>query len=202
LYDIWEEVIAEELKIRGAMKKDANKAAELIHIAITDIAEQLTGKTKKENIRKTLSQLVREENNRLSFQNMIVADIFGDIAGIILIYPGEDAPHLDEPTLKRLRRKTRNEGMIFDKEANEEDMYVDTICVDDQFRGYGIGTTLLKEAEKIAKQKGYSRISLNVAQGNPIAKQLYKRMGYIEQKVIQINQHPYEYMVKTLKDEK
>ena len=79
----WEEIIADELKIRVAVKKDAKKAVEL-----TDIAEQLTGQTKKENIRKTLSQLFREDNNRLSYQNMIVADILGEVAGIIITYPG------------------------------------------------------------------------------------------------------------------
>jgi len=197
----WEEIIADELKFRGAVKKDAKKAAELIHIAITDIAEQLTGQTKKENIRATLSQFFREENNRLSFQNMIVADIFDKVVGIIITYPGEDAPRFDEPILKRLRKKRRNENIFLDKEAEEDDFYVDTICVDDHFRGYGIGTMLLKEAEKVARQKGYSKVSLNVAQDNFTAKKLYQRNGYLKEKVIQINKHHYDYMVKTLNDE-
>ncbi|MGM0900416.1 MAG: GNAT family N-acetyltransferase [Bacillota bacterium] len=197
----WEEIIADELKIRGAVKKDANKAVELIHIAITDIAEQLTGQTKKDNIRKTLSQFFCEDNNRLSYQNMIVADILGEIAGIIITYPGEKATRLDEPILKRLRKKRRNEEIHFDKEANENDYYIDTLCVNDLFRGYGIGTMLLKEAEKMAKEKGYSRVSLNVAHDNQMAKKLYQRVGYSKEKVIQINKHPYDYMVKTLKEE-
>jgi ribosomal protein S18 acetylase RimI-like enzyme len=195
----WEEIMAQELKIRGAVKKDAKKAVELIHIAISDIAEQLTGETKKAKIHETLSQFFREENNRLSFQNIMVADVLGEVAGIILIYPGEDAARLDEPILKKVRRKRRDEEILFDKEANEQDFYIDTLCVDDRFRGYGIGSILLKEAEKMALQKGYSRVSLNVAQDNPIARKLYQRMGYLKEKVIQINKHPYDYMVKTLK---
>ena len=195
-----EEIIAEELKIRGAVKKDAKKAVELIHIAITDIAEQLTGQTKKENVRKTLSQFFCEDNNRLSYQNMIVADLIGEIAGIILTYPGEEATRLDEPILKRLRKKRRNEEIFFDKEANENDFYIDTLCVNDLYRGYGIGTILLKEAEKMAIEKGYSRVSLNVAQDNQMAKKLYQRVGYSEEKVIQINKHSYDYMVKNLKE--
>ncbi|MEH7238552.1 GNAT family N-acetyltransferase [Bacillus sp. JJ1562] len=197
----WEEIIADELKFRSAVKKDAKKAVELIHIAITDIAEQLTGQTKKENIRETLAHFFREENNRLSFQNIIVADILGEVAGIIITYPGEDASRLDEPILKRLRKKRRDDEIFLDKEADEGDYYVDTICVDDRFRGYGIGTMLLKEAEKTALQKGYPKVSLNVAKDNPNAKKLYTRMGYKEEKVIQINEHPYIYMVKTLRDE-
>jgi len=195
----WEEIIAEELKLRGAVKSDAKKAVELIHIAISDIAEQLTGETKKEKIRETLSQFFREENNRLSFQNMLVADVLGEVAGVIIFYPGEEAALLDEPILKLVRRKRNDEEILFDKEADKQDFYIDTLCVDDRFRGHGIGSMLLKEAEKIALQKGYYRISLNVAHDNPIARKLYEGIGYMKEKVIQINHHPYDYMVKTLK---
>ncbi|MDF2791724.1 MAG: family N-acetyltransferase [Neobacillus sp.] len=194
----WEEIIAQELKFRGAVKKDAKNSAELIHIAIADIAEKLTGQTKKENIRETLAYFFREENNRLSYQNMIVADLLGEVAGIVIIYPGEEASRLDEPILKRLRKKRRDEVIFLDKEADEGDFYIDTVCVDERFRGRGIGTMLLKEAEKTALQRGYSRLSLNVAQDNPIAKKLYESIGYKEDKVIKINEHPYDYMVKIL----
>ena len=195
----WEEIITEELKLRGAVKSDAKKAVELIHIAISDIAEQLTGETKEQKIRETLSQFFREENNRLSFQNMMVADVLGEVAGIIITYSGEDAARLDEPILKQVRRKRSDEAILFDNEADEQDFYIDTLCVDDRFRGHGIGTVLLKEAEKIAQQKGEYRISLNVAHENPIARKLYEGLGYMKEKVIQINHHPYDYMVKTLK---
>jgi ribosomal protein S18 acetylase RimI-like enzyme len=100
--------------------------------------------------------------------------------------------------LKRLRKKRRNEIIYLDKEADEGDFYIDTVCVADRFRGYGIGSMLLKEAEKTALQKGYSRISLNVAQDNPYAKKLYEQIGYKDEKVIKINEHPYDYMVKIL----
>ncbi|MBY0098401.1 GNAT family N-acetyltransferase [Mesobacillus maritimus] len=195
----WEEIIAGELKLRGAVKSDAKKAVELIHIAISDIAEQLTGETKEQKIRETLSQFFREENNRLSFQNMMVADVLGEVAGIIITYSGEDAARLDQPILKHVRRKRSDEAILFDKEADEQDFYIDTLCVDDRFRGHGIGTMLLKEAEEIAQQKGDYRISLNVAHDNPIARKLYEGIGYMKEKVIQINHHPYDYMVKTLK---
>jgi ribosomal protein S18 acetylase RimI-like enzyme len=100
--------------------------------------------------------------------------------------------------LKRLRKKRRNEVIFFDKEADEGDFYIDTVCVADRFRGYGIGSLLLKEAEKAAIQKGYLRLSLNVAQDNPVAKKLYEQNGYKDEKAIKINEHPYNYSVKIL----
>ena len=106
--------------------------------------------------------------------------------------------NLDEPILKRLKKKRRNEAIFLDKEADEGDFYIDTVCVAERFRGNGIGSNLLEEAEKTALQKGYSRLSLNVAEDNPYAKKLYQQSGYDVEKVIKINDHSYEYMVKNL----
>ncbi|CAI9391260.1 GNAT family N-acetyltransferase [Niallia sp. Sow4_A1] len=195
----WEDIIPEELNFRPAIKKDAEEVVELIHLAIGDITEQLTGQTKVENIHTTLAKFFREENNRLSYQNVIVADIFDEITGIIVTYSGTDAYQLDKPLLERLRRKTRNQNINFDQEADIGDLYIDTISVSPKFQGYGIGSELLRKAEELALQKGYERISLNVAKDNPYAKKLYIRIGYQEDKEIQINGHTYDYMVKTLK---
>lgn len=196
----WGEIVSQELKIRLAVKKDSKKVAGLIYLAIGDIAEQLTGQTKTEHIHETLAFFFREKNNRLSFQNTIIAYVLDEVVGTIISYPGDDAPVLDEPILHRLRKKRRNQEICFDKEADPGDYYIDTICVSPKFQGYGIGTTLIKEAEKEARQIGYSRVSLNVAHDNPTAKGLYKKLGYIEEKIIQINGHDYDYMVRVIEE--
>lgn len=188
--------VDKEIKIRNASKKDATIAAHLIHLAIDDIAEKLTGESKPECIRDSLANIFREEKNRLSYQNTIVAEVVGEVAGILISYQGELAVQLDEPLLKRVRKIQGDPNITFDQETFPGDFYIDTLCVSSNFQGYGIGTTLLKEAEEMAKQKGYQRISLNVAHDNPLAKRLYKKLGYIEEQVIQINGHDYDYMVK------
>jgi GNAT superfamily N-acetyltransferase len=50
-------------------------------------------------------------------------------------------------------------------------------------RNQGVGTKLLHEAERIAKEKGYQKISLAVNPTlNPKAKALYERLGYQQTK--------------------
>ncbi|MFS0864320.1 GNAT family N-acetyltransferase [Fredinandcohnia sp. 179-A 10B2 NHS] len=195
----WEEIISQNLKLRQANKKDAKVVAELTHIAIDDIAERLTGKTKKQNIIDSLAHFFREEDNRLSYQNTLVADVEGEIAGIVVYYPGEEGPRLDEPFLKSLRKKQNDNSIFLDKEADNGDFYIDTLCVQESYRGYGIGTALIKEVERLAYERGYTISSLNVAHDNPTAKSLYKHLGYKDAKVIQINGHFYDYMVKRIR---
>ncbi|MCU9612593.1 GNAT family N-acetyltransferase [Caldibacillus lycopersici] len=193
-----DEELISNITYRMAKKNDALEAAKLIHLAIDDIANQLTGQTKKEKIQEMLKLYFREENNRLSYQNAVVAEALGDVIGIVIFYAGANAAKLDEPILQYLRRQGNNQMIAFDQEADIEDFYIDTLCVSERFQGYGIGTKLIKVVENIAKQQGFTKVSLNVAQNNPVAKGMYKKLGYMKQKVITINQHPYDYMVKLI----
>jgi ribosomal protein S18 acetylase RimI-like enzyme len=69
------------------------------------------------------------------------------------------------------------------RKAQESDSVLEYIEVDPQFQGKGIGKTLMKEAEKIAQEKGHSLLSLQVWETNVNAKSLYLKNGF--QSIIQ-----------------
>ncbi len=52
------------------------------------------------------------------------------------------------------------------------------IVVFKDFRGLGLTTMLFSTIEKIAKQRSYCKITLEVLSGNEIAKNAYKKQGY------------------------
>ncbi|MFZ2199281.1 MAG: GNAT family N-acetyltransferase [Microgenomates group bacterium] len=57
---------------------------------------------------------------------------------------------------------------------NMEDLFVD-----EKFRGQGVGTTLIKECENRAKEKGFTMIGLSVNPSlNKKAMSLYEKLGY------------------------
>ncbi|MFD0051000.1 GNAT family N-acetyltransferase [Actinomycetes bacterium NPDC127524] len=183
--------------VRQARMEDAAQAAELIQLAIKDIAEALTGETEEEKIKKVLRDYFCQEVNRLSYRNTLVAEIEGRAAGIIISYHGSDASELDAPIIAHLHSSGNTNGAV-EKEAEDEDYYIDTLSVNPEHWGKRVGTCLVAESEKLAKEKGYKTISLNVEENNIRARKLYSRLGYTASKVITINHHSYEYMVKTL----
>ncbi len=182
--------------IRRAKKSDAESVARLMRMAIMDIAEALTGEEKEEQILEVMAQFFKQEKNRLSYENCFVCDVDGVVAGLVLCYFGGDAPELDEPLVKRLRIVKNDPSLTIEKEADEEDFYIDTLCVDPAYHRQGMGTSLIQFVEQYAKENGYERLSLVVEQNNTKAQKLYTRLGYIEVKKIVINHHEYEYRVK------
>lgn len=56
--------------------------------------------------------------------------------------------------------------------------YLYSFRVMEMFRGRGIGTALLHEAESILRARGYEIATLSVAKDNPDALRLYQRNGY------------------------
>jgi len=56
--------------------------------------------------------------------------------------------------------------------------WVTELVVDERFRGQGIGTALLEEAERIARRHGVRRLMIGAIVGNHIARKAYERFGF------------------------
>ncbi|MBN3036941.1 MAG: GNAT family N-acetyltransferase [Candidatus Diapherotrites archaeon] len=58
-------------------------------------------------------------------------------------------------------------------------MYVSELAVKEGYRLHGIGTSLMKEVEELAREKACKNISLNCNVDNP-NKEFYKKIGFEE----------------------
>ncbi len=62
-------------------------------------------------------------------------------------------------------------------------LYIDDLCVDEQYRGQGIGYCLYEHVLNYARTKGYYNVTLNVWACNPAAMRFYEKCGMQVQKV-------------------
>jgi ribosomal protein S18 acetylase RimI-like enzyme len=109
------------------------------------------------------------------------------VVGVVLSFGGRDEIQLNAAV-----------GHWLEREAEDDEWYVDALAVFSNWGHKGIGTRLLQSAEQQARQHHYLKIALHVAQANKQALNLYVHQHYIATRQTFLYQRHYVRMVKTL----
>lgn len=62
-------------------------------------------------------------------------------------------------------------------------LYIDDICVDQSFRGQGVGRAIYDHIKDYARANNFYNITLNVWSCNPGALKFYEQLGMVPQKI-------------------
>ena len=183
------------------MIKQADKTnkqiSTLILNAIHEVANTLTGETEKDKILETLDTFVSMDVNRLSYKNSYTYEVDDNLAGLIIAYDSNKVKELDSPILKHLESKNIFLD-TFDKECFEDEFYIDTVSVFEEFQGRGIAKELFYFIEQKAKELAFKKVSLLVDIDNLKALKLYEKIGFKKNTILQISKHDYHHMIKML----
>lgn len=74
--------------------------------------------------------------------------------------------------------ETKNSTMLFDMKT----IHLEDVCIDENFRGMGIGGALMEYVTAWAKENGCDRMDLDVWEFNDGARRFYERYGFQTQK--------------------
>jgi ribosomal protein S18 acetylase RimI-like enzyme len=163
--------------LRRATKQDARALAELVDYAGHGIPGYLWSWSAEEEqfpIEVGIERVLREEAN-FSYRNAVVADVDGRVAAALLAYrlPEHSDVNLDElPDL--LRPLEELELKV------PGTFYINILAAYPEYRGLGLGTSLLEAAHMLASEAGCNELSLEVFEQNVGALRLYERHGYRE----------------------
>lgn len=160
------------------MKEDSSEIARLINKASRGIVEFLFHDLIKDfNPTDMISFSLKENKNHHTFKNCIIAEIDGSIRGMIFFYPSQ-FQGLDEETRTFVPKERLDHLMEIFQKSIPNSIYIDALCVDDQYNNKGIATELISRAKKNATKKGYESLSLIVMKENTKALSLYKKFGF------------------------
>lgn len=123
----------------------------------------------------------------MSYETVVFAERLGQIAGMASGYTSQQhARSSDEPLREAAGFRMMRMDVFsvlgrrmkrFIKSVPEADYYLLAVAVDGDFRGAGIGSTLLDYSESRAHMAGCARMVLDVAEKNAAACRLYERRG-------------------------
>ena len=95
-------------------------------------------------------------------ETIFVAEYCGHVAGILLI----------------MYRHTKGPNLI-----TRNTIFIDSMAVDEKYRGKGIGHAFFGLLKKLKDQKGYDGIDLQVNAKNKAAYQMYSNYGFTEKSI-------------------
>lgn len=165
--------------IRKAKKQENKEIASLLLLAMEDIVYTFINEENREKALAFLEHFIAQENNQYSYENIWVLEMDGQIAGAIDVYDGGKLDELREPIIQYLKEKYNNEISPED-ETEAGEWYLDTLGVNPNFQGKGIGSSLINYIiENISSEKNKA-VGLLVDLDNPNAKRLYERLGFLK----------------------
>jgi ribosomal protein S18 acetylase RimI-like enzyme len=166
-----------ETTFRAAIRDDCYRIAELFRISSGGVAEYVWSTLASHYPGLTPLEIgatrYASEEGPFSYKNCTVAEVGGEVVGMLHAYPMKDEPEQEEPM----------EPMDpvlepYSKLEIPGSYYISSMAVFSAHRGMRLGTEMLRTAKEKARQSGCPEVSLLVFEQNEGATKLYEHNGF------------------------
>jgi len=163
---------------RWARKEDCYRIAELFSMSSGGVADYVwsTLGIADVSLLEIGEQRYAREDTDVSYRNCVVAEVDGDVAGMLVSFPvekaaaGQAAPAGGGPDVLAPYRELEVPGSY----------YFCGVALLPQYQSQGLGTRLCEIAKSLARAHGCDELSLLVFEQNVGAVALYERLGFTE----------------------
>ena len=163
---------------RTGSPPDCSRLAEFIYIASDGVVEFLfrdliPGRSPQQIV----AHNIEKDSGHYTYKNTIVAEEGRNVVGTSFFYPARH--HVISDEMRQFFPEDRLEHLKHVLSVRvENSLYLDTLCVDEKFRGNGIGGKLISLTKKKAAEDGFKALSLVALADNTDAHRLYYRCGF------------------------
>ena len=174
-----------KINIRKAEKSEARRVAQLLLLAwpIEDFINEKDGES-YQLLEDNIKELIETDNTLYNYNNIVVAEAVEEeneantkLVGALCAYDGDQYHQLKAPVLKKLKLTDDSLfGKVNETEGNE--FYLDSIGVEEAYRGHGVAKKLFNTMLKRAKKAGYKKAGLIVDIHKTKAEALYTKIGF------------------------
>ncbi|MDX8554514.1 GNAT family N-acetyltransferase [Tenacibaculum sp. 1B UA] len=163
--------------IRKATTKDAKEIATCMMLAMEEIVYKFIGENSTEKALHFLESLIIQKNNQYSYENCWIIEDNNKVIAATNIYNGADLEKLRAPVASVIKTMF-NQTLVYEKETQPGEYYIDCIGVNPSFQGKGVGSKILQFLIDEYVHKKNETLGLLVDKDNPNAKKLYLKLGF------------------------
>jgi len=163
------------LSIRLARQDEGVEMSRFFRAASNGMSDYIASKFRDENetIEQFFEKFFADPEEDYGFTKTWMAELGGHVVGAMNGIPVgtsyDGGEYLDDPVLRP----------IWELEMPNS-WCMQILAVNPAARGLGIGTKLIKLAEREARGHGHSKLSLTVQEESSVAHRLYSKLGFIE----------------------
>jgi ribosomal protein S18 acetylase RimI-like enzyme len=178
-----------DILYRIGKPEDSLKIAEGIERASGGIVEFLFhGLLGSYTPTEVMANSLQEKQGSDSYENAIVAEYQSNIIGVVYSYPAKFHGITDNTRSFFPTDRLAFLGEFYNSRV-ENSWFLDSIFVDEQFRGEGIGSNLIELTKQKAREQGYKQLSLMVMADNIVARRTYEKNNFRIVKHIDVQEH-------------
>ena len=126
-----------------------------------------------------VSMCETRDDTLYTYSNSRVAEVNGIPVGALLAYPGEEYLARKEKTFRGDRPSLLKNSSADDPETAPGEWYLDSLAVHPDYRGLGIGKSLLLDGIRKGRAMGFKRVTLVADPEYPHLVKLYESLGFV-----------------------
>lgn len=182
--------------IRNAEPDDAEQIVPLLSMIYDEMELEEFESIPDEDPQRLIQQSFKHRSILDIVATTLVAVENDNVIGVAFGYPNTNEDAVNRVFLDVAQKipSIKDADLFTDQEAAEDEFYLDSLAVDENYRGYGVATKLIDEMAAHANDLEYDTLGLNVDLANPKAEKLYRRLGFVEESKIMIGDHQYRHM--------
>ena len=164
---------AADIRLRMATQDDAQTVASIITTVSEGVIEYLLGDLfPGMTPEKILEMILIRGSGNLNLSNVLLVDVGGELAGLLFAYDAK------EQTVSGMMEGFLGEAKV------EKALWINTLWVNESFRGKGLSKLLMDVAGDLARERGLTSIALHCWADNERARRFYERCAFECQDVI------------------
>ena len=176
-----------KITLEKAKKEDSKEIADLIYITEPE-PELEWGYGSEQEQKRLLQELMMTKDNRFSLENILSARQDGKLVGMVLLIEGKNIDRLTVNSGKQVLKEQKGisnklwfiydsiKDFLLEEECKPDELYISNIAIKPEYRGHGYAKIMIHNIYKIARKKGYKKVSL-IAKNDKLI-HFYESIGF------------------------